>query len=233
MAYILALVPGILIVGFLKQRKLVEKTSVKHYRRLFILGALSIIFAIFLESLGEDSLLLYISKDSLIYAYLNNFLVTAFSEELGKFIVMLGIIKLIQREDEVFGCLAGIYVGLGFGIIENLMYALDEDVTVMILRAIFSVPGHALYGLYMGYFLWLATKKGKALYGTFFAFFLPVIQHGIYDFCLDQENDLLIFWTMIYNIILYTYAIKHLNSLSAENNHEIYASLEVLSTSMP
>lgn len=213
MSFILSIVPGFIIYYWLKKKNLLDRNYKKVYLKIFVLGAITVISACELEEIGSEILLTMMDENSLHYIYYDNFLVTSFSEEVGKFIVMLLSIKLLKNKSESNFIVAGIFVGLGFGIAENILYSLDTDVFAMIIRAIYCVPGHALYGLYMGYFLYLAYFKKHILKNVFLAFFIPFLHHGIYDFCLSSDIDSLMLWTLIYNLVLYYYAIKLLQYL--------------------
>lgn len=245
---ILALIPGLFIVRRLDQNNYLAHTDISLRRRLFILGALSVFSAIALELAGSD-IFLDMPETTYQYLYYDNFLVTAFSEELGKFLILLSAAGYMKKTSEklmdecpgyakadkimmIAGAVPGIYIGLGFGIAENILYALDGDITVMLLRAVFSVPGHAMYGLYMGYFLCRAVNGKHLLPNMFAAFMIPVLQHGLYDFCLSGDNDILIAWCLLYNIILYVNACRMLCIPRPKQVARIQTSFDVLSTSI-
>lgn len=229
---ILAIIPGIMILYALKKKQLIKKEQYAKLYCLFVLGALSIIFAFWLETWGDNILLEYFTENTMGYIYYDSFLITAFSEELGKMIILFFSIKMIRGKDKIPGCICGILVGLGFGVLENMLYALDGDISVMMMRAVFCVPGHALYGLYMGYFFDRALNEKRVLPNIFLSFFIPVLQHGLYDFCLSSENAAAIIWTLIYNLILYLYTIHFIEEIIPSKRSRYHASLEVLSASI-
>jgi len=281
---ILAIIPGLLIVRWLSKNEYLTATGRGQRWRLFILGALTVISAVALETAGEDIFLAGMKESSYIYMYYDNFVVTAFSEELGKFLIMLPVAggmkrayekitsqvpgsrddsaKLSYSRDDfaelsysrdssakltcsrdlsakfqgkallLCGAVPGIFVGLGFGVTENLFYALDGDITVMVLRALYSVPGHAMYGLYMGYFLCHAVTGKHLLRNVFLAFMVPMLQHGLYDFSLSSDNTLLMVWCLIYNLLLYLQAFRMLDEHLPKRVPAIQTSFEVFSTSI-
>ena len=72
---------------------------------------------------------------------------------------------------------------------ENILYVSDAGIKIGLLRAITAVPGHVCDGILMGSYLSVAkinqikgnyelSKKYKIL-----SLVIPVITHGIYDFC--------------------------------------------------
>ena len=77
-------------------------------------------------------------------------------------------------------------VGLGFGVIENLIIAIDADPIIMIIRSI--VMGHAGYGFITGWFYGKGKKTGsKAL--QYVGFVIAWLLHGLYDFGLSDELE--------------------------------------------
>ena len=80
-------------------------------------------------------------------------------------------------------------VGLGFAGLENLMYVLEGGISVAVGRALFAVPAHFFFAIFMGYFFSMAKfkpwKKGSYL---LLAYIVPVILHGIYDGILMTQN---------------------------------------------
>lgn len=119
-------------------------------------------------------------------------------EEGGKF---LSLRWLVFRHSEFNtpydGILYAVAVSLGFATAENLFYVLGASgtgamVTVIILRALFSVPGHALWGIMMGVYVGRAkfesddsTRTRLLLTGLLVA----ILAHGLYDFLLFSVDD--------------------------------------------
>ena len=64
---------------------------------------------------------------------------------------------------------------------------------VSIGRAIFAIPGHATFGVFMGYWLsraktfWLDDKKIRMRICKLFALGVPMLIHGFYDFLLSDQ----------------------------------------------
>ena len=90
--------------------------------------------------------------------------------------------------DEKFdGIVYAVCIGMGFAGIENVMYLAGgiEDgswISIGISRALFSIPGHFLFAVLMGYYYSLyywgidRTLKAKAM-----ILVAPVLAHGIFD----------------------------------------------------
>jgi len=117
------------------------------------------------------------------------FLVVAFSEELVK----LGMLLAYPFPRPFFnepmdGIVYSLMVGMGFAVIENLIYAYNYGIETVLIRAFTAVPAHAIFAIFMGYFVGLSkfhpTNKWK-LIG--FGFTLAVFIHGLYDFFIVQQ----------------------------------------------
>jgi len=116
-------------------------------------------------------------------------------EECGKYLV---VVKTVYKNPEFNEPMDGIVyattAALGFAAIENILYItqvylqspIDEIVTVYALRALLSVPGHALFSSIWGYALGRAKfeplkwREGFVTGGLFLAIFL----HGCFNFLL-------------------------------------------------
>ena len=116
--------------------------------------------------------------------------VIALSEESVKFIVLRYVAMPHRTFNEVYdGVLYGVTVSLGFATVENVAYVLisaDRAIFVAILRALLSVPAHALWGAMMGYYIGLAKFEADARRRRtllWLGWGIAVLWHGLYDFC--------------------------------------------------
>ena len=88
----------------------------------------------------------------------------------------------------LFGNLAA---SLGFAALENIIYVLSYGTGVAITRALFAIPGHASFGIFMGYFFARAKHCVIHHHGILALFFMllcfafPIGIHGAYDFLLS------------------------------------------------
>ena len=82
---------------------------------------------------------------------------------------------------------------LGFAALENLLYVISFGTQVAFVRAIFSIPGHGTFGIFMGYYLGKAkyhqNRENTIRYwiNMFLAISVPTIVHGTYDFLLSES----------------------------------------------
>lgn len=132
---------------------------------------------------------------SIFDAFADAFLLAAIPEELAKLIMLWLLLRKNPHFDEKFdGIVYAVCIGMGFAGIENVMYLADgiEDgswVGVGISRALFSIPGHFLFAVLMGYYYslyyWGINRTLKAKVMILVA---PVLAHGIFDGILFSMN---------------------------------------------
>ncbi|MBO4504135.1 MAG: PrsW family intramembrane metalloprotease [Bacteroidales bacterium] len=118
------------------------------------------------------------------------FCMAALPEELCKLFFLYLFIWNSQYFDEYYdGVEYAAFVGLGFAGLENVMYVLQGGVSVAVGRALFAVPAHFFFAIFMGYFFSMAKFKPwkKSTY-LLLAYIVPVILHGIYDGILMTQN---------------------------------------------
>src|SRR5581483_6753264 len=82
-------------------------------------------------------------------------------EELCKWLIFLALIYWWEEFDEPLdGVVYGVALALGFATVENVLFVVRGGLGLGILRAIFAVPAHALFGAAMGFYLGRA-KLGR------------------------------------------------------------------------
>lgn len=148
------------------------------------------------------------------------FIEIALVEEFAKWLMIRFIGYNHKDFDQLYDIIVySTFVALGFAAIENIFYVIQGGVTLGIYRAIFSVPGHVAFGVFMGYYLGLAKiweNKDKTKHNIFMilSMFVPTLLHTIYNFCLMLET----FWFLVifigFIIILYVNAAKEIEKVS-------------------
>ncbi len=154
---------------------------------MLVAGLLVILPVILLS--GSTDLLLRLSglrgAVPLLYAALHTFITLALSEELSKFYMFRRKLKKIEGEHTWMELIVySTIVGIGFGLLESIVYVLQFGPLVMLIRGI-SIP-HGGFAAIVGYFYGKSVKenkKGYAVLGVLIAFLL----HGLYDFSLSDE----------------------------------------------
>jgi len=220
----LAVLPGIAIIIYIYNLDKREKEPIGLLMKLTGLGALTVISAMLLEMLGSHILPIFFTPNTMLYNAVECFFVVAMAEEAGKYFVLKKFAWNDKNFDYMFdGIVYGVCVGLGFAIVENICYVLENGVSNAIMRAVTAVPGHATFGIYMGLYLSYAKyyqfqgSESKSKRNLRKSFVVPVLLHGFYDFCLFVGSTMwiLIFYAFI--SILYFKTFKMIKKLSAED----------------
>lgn len=193
----LAILPVIGVLYYVNAKDVVKEPRYL-LRNLFIYGCLSSISVYFLE-LFLNFFFPVDGVTDFAQMFLNVFLGIALVEEGMK---LSGVLLIAMKNGE-FDCrydaiVYCVYSSLGFAFIENFLYILgsiaDGDViTTVIGRAIFSIPGHAMFGAMMGYFVGLAKEAKIKKSGSYFLYLIlslamPMLVHTVYDWALMMSS---------------------------------------------
>ncbi len=188
MLFALALIPviGLLLFIFFADKK--EKEPIGLLIGLFFAGLGTAIPAIILEALGELILEAVIPYESVIKGVILAMVIVAPVEEMGKYIVLRLITWKNRAFDYSFDAIVyAVFASLGFAAIENIGYVFGNGWGVALLRMFTAVPGHACFGVFMGYFYskakYASLSGNKADYSKYNALSMicPIVIHGIYD----------------------------------------------------
>ena len=198
---ILAVLPTILIIGYILWFDRYNKEPIGLLIMLFLFGCLSVIPASFLESL--------VPSLSSVYTYFGLFLYCllgiALIEEGVKFFTTKILAYRNSAFDEIYdGIIYCVMVSLGFATIENIMYVQAYGTSAAFLRAITAVPAHTIFAVTMGYYLGLskAFPRKRSLY-QFLSLTMPILLHGIYDFIIYVSYDWMMLIFVVYALYLY------------------------------
>ncbi len=166
-------------------------------RIVAFVGMLSVIPALLFE-IGLSTTVGEVLQPELTYqgATFKSFIVAAGVEEACKIAVIYWIVWRRPEFDErmdgiVYACRAG----LGFALVENVMYLMfvagstEDQLQMWILRAILSVPGHAMWTGMMGALAARRRFDGAGL-GLVGGYLLAVAFHGAYDLSLFVQQPL-------------------------------------------
>ncbi len=184
-----AILPALLFLIFI-YRKDLHKEPRRLLLKSYLIGMILVLPILGTEILlsqlpprGEISVLLY-----------NAFIIAALSEEGWKLLFLARTTWHSPELDEpIDGIVYAVFVGLGFATVENILYVLQQGFSTSLLRALFSVPGHGLFGVVMGYFYAqarFASTRGKRMQQLALALLLPIAFHGSYNYLLFQSASL-------------------------------------------
>ena len=123
-------------------------------------------------------------------ALYGSFFMAAVPEELAKLLMLYLLLRKNPYFDErMDGIVYAVAVGMGFAGFENILYLFENEEiwgTVGAIRALFSVPGHFCFAVFMGYYYSLAhfDKKNHQELNLFLMLAVPIVLHGVFDFLL-------------------------------------------------
>jgi len=218
----IAIVPAALLLIHVYRKDRLEHESAGLLIKLLIFGALSAIPASFLEVLGDK----YLSgvNNTLVYLFLETFLVVGVAEEGCKFLAA----RILTWKSREFNCsydgvVYTVFASMGFAILENILYMYQHGMSVGIARAVTAIPGHCFFAVLMGW--GYGNAKKYAVRGDMEmsrsclrrGFIFAVLGHGAYDFfaMLGSGFSMLLFLALL--IALYIIGFKLINKCSLED----------------
>lgn len=190
---ITALLPiAILLVAiYLKDKAAPEPAG--QLVKAFVFGVISAGLAIVLSTLLEVAGLYSQWDPYNVNGIRMAFFGAAVPEETAKLFMLWLLLRRNRFFDEnMDGIVYAVFVSLGFAAFENISYLFSNSesfLSVGIMRACTSIPGHFCFGILMGYYYSLATFGNKAtLRNKIFAWLVPVMGHGFFDAILFITN---------------------------------------------
>jgi len=167
-----------------------------------------------------------ITKVSFYKLFSMVFIEIAFVEEFCKWLMIRLVGYNNKQNDQSYDIIVySVFVALGFALIENIFYLAPGNISLGIYRAIFSIPSHASFGVFMGSFLGLAKsykQKDKALSKVymFYAILVPTLLHTTYNFCLLANSSWFFIVFIIFVLSLYIMAIIKIREVAKKDEIE-------------
>lgn len=221
-----AIIPAIILMVRVYKADKIEKEPRRLLVSLIILGIISTSIAMILETIGTFVLDAFFNENSLIYAAIMYFGVVAVSEEGAKYILL----KKKTWHSPYFnyrfdGIVYAVFVSLGFALWENVGYVTAYGFTTAVVRAITAVPGHACFGVFMGYWFGLAkafensgnavaSKRARKL-----SLVVPVLMHGTYDFIATLDSYLFSLIFIAFVVSMFGIALRMVKRTSRNDYH--------------
>lgn len=201
MLFALALIPVVVLLVFIYLKDKNEKEPIGFLTGLFFAGMGTIITAVIAEFIGQLVLEILFSYFPVLEWILMAIFVVGPAEELGKYMVL----RLMTWKSRHFNysydaIVYAVFVSMGFAALENVQYVFSNGWGTAILRMFTSVPGHACFAVFMGYFYSKAKYAkitGNKNYGMYNALsmIVPIVGHGIFDAILfagrEAGNDVI------------------------------------------
>ena len=222
----LAVLPGILIMLWVYKKDKIEKEPKGLLLKLFVLGAISVIPAALLE-IGAGWILESSVTDGLDEIHIiaiENFAGVELIEEAGKYFFLKKVSWKHPAFDYRFdGIVYAVVVSMGFAVVENIMYVVENGFGNAIVRALISVPGHASFAICMGAYYgaakvaesWGDQVQSEKLRAK--ALWMPVFMHGFFDFCLSVDSWIALIVFFVYIIVVDIVIIKKIKKYSRED----------------
>jgi protease PrsW len=202
----LAVAPSIFLLWFFYNSDRYKHESKKLLIVTFVLGAFMILPAILIELFLK---LVFPEGDTLLGVFAYFLLEVALVEEGMKFFA----VRIYAYNSRMFnepmdGLILGVAAALGFATVENIFVVLSSGILTGFVRAITSVPSHALYGAIIGFYLGEAKFRRKptlALKGLAAAVFL----HGVFDTVASTVPSIIGVITLVaFVMVLYYRVVK-------------------------
>lgn len=221
---ILAILPGIIFMARVWKLDKIEKEPAGLLVKLFISGVLVVIPVAIMEVIFEETAGYFLVEGSYISYFVTNFICVALVEEFGKYIVTKKVSWRHEAFDYQFdGIIYAVCTSIGFAVIENVFYVLDNGLIVALLRAVLAVPGHGFFGIAMGYYYGMAKRmevnddpeRMKACLWK--AVLVPTVLHGFYDFCLSVDNGWFVLIFIVFVVVFYANAYKKVKQFARED----------------
>jgi RsiW-degrading membrane proteinase PrsW (M82 family) len=187
----LAVAPCIVIALFIYWRDKFDKEPFNLLVGTFFGGIASVVPAYFL-SRGLEDIVLAGQTITTFEIAIDAFVCVAFAEEISKYFFLRLIAYPNKNFNEPFdGIMYSVMVGMGFAMIENLLYVLGNEgngIRIALLRMFTAIPAHAVFAVIMGYFVGLAKHTNHKTGYLFLGVLAATLAHGFYDFFLFVQN---------------------------------------------
>jgi len=195
---VVAVLPALLLCLLIYLLDKYERESFLPLVTTFVLGMLCSLPAVGVQWLASKAGIEDSSNLGLLL--LNVFIVVALSEEVVKLAaMMLYPYRQSFFDEPMDGIVYMLMIGMGFAIVENLIYAQKFGMETTLIRSFTAVPAHAIFAVILGYFVGLSKftedKNFKLIQR---GLLITVLVHGMYDFFLLQEYyD----WLMVFGLV--------------------------------
>jgi RsiW-degrading membrane proteinase PrsW (M82 family) len=198
--------PSVFLLVFFYLKDRYEPEPRGHVALAFVKGAIAIVpsyfVALAIERLvGREWLVL----GGLAARLFEAGVMAAAVEELFKWLAFaLFIYRWSEFDEPLDGVVYGVALALGFATVENVLCVLRDGLGVGLLRAVFAVPAHALFGAAMGFYFgraklgrgqWAGIDVTRAERRRRFvaALMVPIGFHTAYDFALIELRGVILY----------------------------------------
>ena len=187
-----ATLPAFVLLYYIWRRDKYQREPVSQLLRGFLYGILAVFVAAPIELLLEKTGMVPENPQTWLGCVFDAFFGVALVEEGVKLLFLWLLLRRNKYYDEmVDGIVYAVAVGMGFAAAENIFYLIgniENWQQIAVGRAIFSVPGHFMFAVIMGYYYSIAhftyaSRKERRRVLT-----MPILLHGIFDSLLMIIN---------------------------------------------
>ena len=102
-------------------------------------------------------------------------------------VLILLVYRWNEFDEPLDGVVYGVALALGFATVENVLCVVRDGLGIGVMRAMFAVPAHALFGAAMGFYFGRAKfDQGGKLWRDRAFLLAPTAFHGGYDYALRR-----------------------------------------------
>jgi len=150
--YILALLPGIILALFIYFRDIHDPEPYGLLLLSALFGVVSLFIARGLAFLLHN--FIFVNGEGMLYEAMSAFLFIGLIGEGCKFLFLRGQTFYYKHFNQPFdGIVYAMMLGMGYATAENILYVMNWDSDVSVLRMFTTVPANAVFAVIMGYFL--------------------------------------------------------------------------------
>ena len=173
---------------------------------------------------------------SFLAIFIGTFIGVALIEEGFKWIFVKTKAYNNREFDEIYDIIVySVFVSLGFAGIENILYVVQYGLGTAILRAVLSVPGHACFAVFMGYYFSKAKvasiSHNQSLYirNMVFSLLVPTLFHTMYDALITwysntQQGEIVIYF-LLFDVMMVVIGFIIVNKTS-KVQQSLYTNIE-------
>lgn len=173
-----AIAPGIAILSYFYLRDSLEPEPISMVIRSFIFGMLLVIPVMVLQYIMQNE---WNWRDGIVAGVVQSAVVEEFFKWM---VIFFTAYKHVEFDEPYDGIVYAVAVSLGFATLENLFYLIINGLNIAFWRALLPVSSHALFAVWMGYYLGRAKFSKEIRKERMFLWvsvLLPVGLHALYN----------------------------------------------------
>lgn len=208
-----AISPAVAIMTFIYLSKRIELEPLPLIIRMFIIGVIMVFPIMFIQYAFEVEGVFH-------NPLMKSVFLVGLLEEFSKWFFLLFVAYRHSDFDHHYdGIIYGVAVSLGFATIENIIFLFQNGIQIAMLRAIFPVSSHGLFGIIMGFYMGKAkfrTTRSRWCLGL--GLLIPVGLHTVYDYIITVKEMTWMYWITPFMIVLWIIGFRKIRI--ANQHHE-------------